>query len=126
MNWIGVLARESRLTLPEIIPCTLEDTPRKALSLILKYAQIGLTWETVVIFVDVPTRSPIWEFDTPAMPSIGELTLVQARFNSAFFSLAFSANTCAAAASRLAVSLSSCFCGIAYCAANGVSRATSV
>ena len=51
---------------------TLGAKLRKWLSLTLKYAQMGLTWETVAIFVAVPTRSPIWELAHPAMPSIGE------------------------------------------------------
>ena len=38
----------------------------------LKYAQIGLTCETVAILVVVPTRSPICDLDSPAMPSMGE------------------------------------------------------
>ncbi len=46
--------------------------PRYALSLMLKFTQIGFTWETVVIFVVVPTRSPICDLASPAMPSIGE------------------------------------------------------
>ena len=33
---------------------------------------MGFTWETVAIFVLVPTRSPTCELDTPAMPSMGE------------------------------------------------------
>ena len=55
-----------------MIPVTWGAKLRKMLSLMLKYAQMGLTCETVVILVLVPTRSPICELDTPAMPSMGE------------------------------------------------------
>ena len=33
---------------------------------------MGLTWETVIIVVEVPTRLPTCELATPAMPSMGE------------------------------------------------------
>jgi hypothetical protein len=33
---------------------------------------MGLTWETVVMVVLVPTRLPIWAVDSPAIPLMGE------------------------------------------------------
>src|SRR5664279_3044239 len=116
MNSTRMLASVEELTLPVMMPVIVGAKVRKVLSLTLKYAQIGCTWETVVILVLVPTRSPICELDTPAIPSMGEYTLVQPRFNSAFFSFAWAATTDAFMAVWLARSLSSCFWGMAFCA----------
>ncbi len=59
----------------------------------LKYAQMGSTWEIVVILVDVPTKSPTCEFELPATPSIGAYTFVHSRFSSALAWFAFAAAT---------------------------------
>src|SRR5271165_459888 len=90
-----------RLPSPRMIAATFWAFARYALSGMLKYAQIGLTWEIVVILVVVPTRSPICEFDMPAMPSIGEYTLHHSRFNWAFTIWAFAASNCAWFAARV-------------------------
>ena len=60
------------LALPVMILVIVGGDFQEVASLILKYAQMGFTCDTVVILVAVPTRSPICEFDTPAMPSMGE------------------------------------------------------
>ena len=72
MNSTGGRSEFFRLPAPRMIRVTRGATLRNALSLTLKYAQMGSIWETVVILVVVPTRSPICEVDTPAMPSTGE------------------------------------------------------
>ena len=61
-----------RLPGTDEVPKSLPHSPDSLFSLMLKYAQIGFTCEIVAILVVVPTRSPICDLASPAMPSIGE------------------------------------------------------
>src|SRR5215469_497067 len=88
---------------PEIAAEILAAFFRYWSSLIEKYARIGLTLETVVIFVVGPTRSPTWDVATPDTPSMGEYTFVHSRLSLACSAAAFAASSCAFPASTAAL-----------------------
>ena len=98
---------------------------RYSVSLMLNWALIGSTCETVVITLDVLIRVPTCAWAMPAMPAMGEVTWVQPRLSSACASVARDVSTVAAASRSAARSLSSCCAGMTCAAISSRSRFTS-
>src|SRR6266446_2273356 len=66
----------------------------------LKSTYIGFTLDMVVIIVVGVIRSPIWTLETPAIPEMGAVTVVQPRFNLALSRTAWPAFASAVPAKR--------------------------